>query len=619
MRGFIISLALLFSGLAGAQSDFDVVEAGIAELQQALNAGDVSSVELVDRYLERIAAYDQQGPALNSIIRINPDARQRAAALDEERRRSGPRGPLHGIPILVKDNYNTTHMPTSNGTVALAGFIPNANATQIDKLLDAGVIILAKTTLHEYARGITTISSLSGQTLNPYDIRRVPGGSSGGTGAAVAASFGAAGLGSDTCGSIRIPSAFNNLFGLRPSKGLSSIHGVVPLSHTQDVAGPLARSLDDLAIVLDTVVGYDPNDEATAVMRSRPHPQFRRNLATIAAAELRLGKLTSAFDDTGDGVLGPVEQALAWYEEQGARLIDVEIPGLGELLAGSALIGHEFRVDFEGYLRQFGSTEITDLQAIVENGLYHLSLEQSMSRSLETEFDEEAYAAAVARRKDVSAAIERVFLDHDLDAIVYPTVIRSQVFAGEPQPGSQCRLAAHSGHPALSMPVGFSDRGLPVGMELLGMPFQDARLLAIAYPYEQATAPRQAPPTTPPLHNGVPPPARFINVDFNQQGAQLQASFAVDVTTNLLQYDVVLAAGNRAGIHAVTLLIDDDEEEGLELNAPVALNLMGPGRRQASGRHFMSAELRRAFAGGRVYLKVFGDSLPDSGAPRLLQ
>ncbi|MEQ8953266.1 MAG: amidase, partial [Gammaproteobacteria bacterium] len=341
------SLLLSLDTPAAAQSSIDVHEAGIAELQQALERGQLSSVELVDSYLARITAYDQAGPQLNSIVRLHPGARERAAELDAERARSGARSLLHGIPILVKDNYNTTDMPTTNGTVALANFTPNANATQVQKLLDAGAIVLAKTTLHEYARGITTISSLSGQTRNPYDIRRVPGGSSGGTGAGVAASFGAIGLGSDTCGSIRIPAAFNNLFGLRPSKGLSSIYGIAPLSHTQDVAGPLARSLDDLAILLDIVVGHDAKDAATAVMQNRPHPQFRQNLESAALAGLRLGKLSEVFADSDPAVREPINAALEWYEQQGARIIELQIPGLADLLSASGLIGHEFKPDLE--------------------------------------------------------------------------------------------------------------------------------------------------------------------------------------------------------------------------------------------------------------------------------
>ena len=243
-----------------AQAPFTVFEKSINEIQEALEKGDVSSVELVDQYLARVAAYDKKGPHLNSIVRVNENARAQAAVLDEERKNSGARSMLHGIPILIKDNYNTSDIPTTGASVALANFVPNQNSTQVVKLLDAGAILIAKTNLHEFAYGITSVSSLVGQTKNPYDYRRVPGGSSGGTGAAVAASFGAAGMGSDTCGSIRIPSAYNNLYGLRPSKGLSSIFGIMPLSHTQDTGGPLARSLEDLAILLDLTVGYDPED-----------------------------------------------------------------------------------------------------------------------------------------------------------------------------------------------------------------------------------------------------------------------------------------------------------------------------------------------------------------------
>jgi len=218
---------VFFTSQCFSQTSFNVHEASISELQNAMATGEVTAVELVEQYLARIDAFDKSGPALNSIIRVNPDAIEQARQLDAERESSGPRSLLHGIPILVKDNYNTVGLPTTGGSVAFANFIPNSNATQIDKLIAAGAVILAKTNLHEYASGITTVGSLFGQTLNPYDIRRVPGGSSGGTGAAVAASMGAIGLGSDTCGSIRIPSSFNNLIGLRPTKGLSSIYGVM--------------------------------------------------------------------------------------------------------------------------------------------------------------------------------------------------------------------------------------------------------------------------------------------------------------------------------------------------------------------------------------------------------
>ena len=247
---------------AGAAAP-EVTEASITQLQSALAAGTLTSRQLVAAYLARIDAYDQKGPRLNSIITINPAALAEAEALDKERAAKGPRGPLHGIPVLVKDNYDTKDMPTSGGTLALASLQPDRDAFQVARLRAAGAIILGKTAMHELAAGTITISSLSGPSRNPYDPSRSPGGSSGGTGAAVATSFAAAGMDSDTCGSIRIPAAYQNLFGLRATRGLSSRTGVMPLSDTQDVAGPITRSVTDLAIMLDATVGEDPADAVT--------------------------------------------------------------------------------------------------------------------------------------------------------------------------------------------------------------------------------------------------------------------------------------------------------------------------------------------------------------------
>jgi amidase len=257
---------------AQIESQIEVAEATIPELQEAMVSGRATSVDITRAYLARIAAYDQAGPRLNSILRINPHALADAERLDAERMTRGSRGPLHGIPVLLKDNYDTFDMPTSAGSLPLAGLVPPDDAFQVRKLREAGAVILGKTNMHELAYGITTIASLGGQTLNPYDPRRNPGGSSGGTGAAIAASFAAIGWGSDTCGSIRIPAAHNNLVGLRPTKGLSSIDGIIPLAHTQDVGGPLARTVTDLAIALDATVGADPDDPATGALAGRPSP-----------------------------------------------------------------------------------------------------------------------------------------------------------------------------------------------------------------------------------------------------------------------------------------------------------------------------------------------------------
>jgi len=248
------------SAAESRSADFDVFEKSILELQQAQASGHVTSRQLVEMYTARIKAYDRSGPKLAAIVTLNPNALADADALDRERSKNQVRGPLHGVPILVKDNYDTVDMPTSVGTLALATMRSPTDAFQVKRLRDAGAVILGKTAMHELAAGVTTVSSLTGATRNPYDPRRNPGGSSGGTAAAVAANFAAAGTASDTCGSIRIPAALQNLVGLRGTSVLSSRAGIAPLSSTQDVAGPLARSVTDLAILLDATVGPDRAD-----------------------------------------------------------------------------------------------------------------------------------------------------------------------------------------------------------------------------------------------------------------------------------------------------------------------------------------------------------------------
>ncbi len=253
----------------------DVMEATVPELQDAMAGGRVTSRQLVDAYLARIDAYDRRGPRIGAMVTLNLRAREVADALDRERAAKGPRGALHGIPIVLKDNYDTADMPTTGSSLALASLTPAADAFLVKKLRDAGVVIIGKTNMHELAAGITTISSFGGETRNPYDPTRNPGGSSGGTGAAAAANFAVFGMGSDTCGSIRIPASHNSLVGLRGTTGLSSRAGIIPLSHTQDIGGPLARTVTDLAIALDTTVGPDPDDPQTRLGDGRRPTRFR--------------------------------------------------------------------------------------------------------------------------------------------------------------------------------------------------------------------------------------------------------------------------------------------------------------------------------------------------------
>ena len=338
------SMALVMATMAPAvqaapqpPGRIEVAEASIPQLQAALASGALTSRQLVLAYLARIAAYDQIGPSLNSIVTLNPAALAQADALDKERASKGPRGPLHGIPVLVKDNFDTQDMPTSGGALALATLQPSQDAHQVEKLRSAGAIILGKTAMHELAAGTTTISSLTGQSRNPYDLLRSPGGSSGGTGAAIAASFAAAGMGSDTCGSIRIPAAYQNLFGLRTTRGLASRTGVIPLSDTQDVAGPLARSVADLAIMLDATVGSDKRDAITAGADAHVPKSYADALQPGSLKGARIGVLRSLFTivpDDGDGKL-VYDQAITAMRNAGAEVIEVAIPGLDEMLTES--------------------------------------------------------------------------------------------------------------------------------------------------------------------------------------------------------------------------------------------------------------------------------------------
>jgi amidase len=313
-----------------AAAAFDVTEKSIGELQAAMTVGQVSSVDLVHAYLKRIAAYDQQGPALNAVLYLNPNAVQLATELDNERVGGRTRGPLHGIPVLLKDNFDTSDMPTTGASVVLRGAQPAYDAFQVRKLRESGAVLLGKLNLHELALGLTTHSSLAGQTLNPYDLTRAPGGSSGGSGVAVAANFAAFAMGTDTAGSIRVPSSHNSIVGLRPTAGLSSRTGIIPFGHTQDTGGPMTRTVSDIALVLDATVGYDPVDESTVVGQGKNPATYTASLKADALKGARIGALNQLFGDApedrevGDAVRGALQE----MRSQGVTVVDVAIPDL---------------------------------------------------------------------------------------------------------------------------------------------------------------------------------------------------------------------------------------------------------------------------------------------------
>lgn len=484
-------------------SSFDVTEVSIASLQSALAAGDVTSRQLVEAYLARIEAYDKSGPRLNAILAINLRAIHDADALDQERRVGAVRGPLHGIPIVVKDNMEAIDMPTTAGSVALAGFTTGADAWQVRKLREAGAIVLAKTNLHEFASGITTVSSLGGQTRNPYDPSRHAGGSSGGTAAAVAASFAAGGMGSDTCGSIRIPAGANNLFGLRGTLGLSSRAGVIPLSHTQDIAGPMARTVLDLVTLLDVTVGEDPSDPTTAASRGHIPRTYRGVLDPAALRGKRIGFLLNlaGSDPEELEMSGLCRTALEKMKSAGAEVEDVAIIGLDEALKGSSLINYEFKFDLMDYLARFANAPVRSLSDMLARGDYHPALEQTFrTRDRSPARETEEYRAAREKREVVRALVTATMDERNLDVLAYPPLSRKPVLLGEPQLGiPNCLLSPSCGFPALSMPAGFTSDSVPAGVELLARPWDEPKLLAMAFAYETLVLPRRRPVSTPSL------------------------------------------------------------------------------------------------------------------------
>ena len=581
-------------------AEFEITEATITELQTAMQQGTRTSVQLVEAYLARIAAYDVGGPRLNTMIRLNPAARRDAAALDAERRRGQVRGPLHGVPIILKDNFDIAGIATSGGSLALATNVPATDAFVVRRLRDAGAVILGQSNMHELAAGITTISSLGGQTRNPYDPRRCPGGSSGGTGAAVAASFAAVGWGSDTCGSIRIPSAYGSLYGLRPTQGLASRSGVIPLSSTQDVPGPLARTVTDLAIALDVTVGADAADSGTRVLAGRAIPRFVDSLSVTALRGARLGVLRNYFTDIDAEIADTVRAAIRAMTAAGAEVVEVTVPGFDSLLAGASVIPYEFKFDLMDYLATHSSAKVASLREILDRGLYHDALKATFERREAVgSRDSPAYRRALAKRPIIRDAIVAVLDSLRLDALVYPTMRRKPAFIGDPQQGTTCALSSQSGLPALSAPAGFSADGLPIGIEMIGRPWSDGRLVAFAYAFERAGARRQPPPTTPALVNGAAPPPVALTVVASAGTSRASGRFVFDRTRNELGYQVRVGGTPPDRVQAVSLVRRDAAGA-----AHVVHRLSGQGAMNAVGTLTLDGTDRRALREGRLALSI---------------
>ena len=479
-----------------------MLDASIEQLQVQLESGSITSVELVRWYQERIDQYDQKGPSINAIQHANPDALVIAQDLDEERQKSGARSLLHGIPVLVKDNYETRGIPTTAGSVLFDGHSPDRDATQVERLKQAGAIVLAKTTMHEFAYGWTTEGSAFGATKNPYGPTRHPGGSSGGTGAAVAANFGAVGMGSDTCGSIRVPSAHNNLVGLRGTQGLSSRSGIVPLSSTQDIGGPLARSVGDLAIVLDVTVGFDASDPQTTASVGKIPESYYAALSTLDPSTLRLGLLEDWFGtDLEEIELGNrVKALLAILEAEGAEVIELPSPRVNESLSGTPFFVSEvdFRKDMTAYLAANPALGFSSLKSLLEDPRIVTNVANLLRSLLGPAHESELeYLRQRAQRTTIRGALLTLMHEHRLDALVYPTATREAAEIGKPHTHFNCQLAANSGLPAISVPAGFGPNQMPIAIEFLAESWSEQKLLNLALTVETLSPARKPPSFTP--------------------------------------------------------------------------------------------------------------------------
>lgn len=605
---FVASMGMAVGQIEGP---FDPMEATIQEAQQALEDGLVTSADLVRWYLDRIDAYDDKGPRLNAMVYINPKALEQAKALDKEREEKGARGPLHGIPIVIKDNYDTADMPTTGGSIAFSQLTPADDAYQVRKLREAGAIILGKTNLHELAAGITTISSYGGQTRNPYDPTRNPGGSSGGTGAAVAANFAIAGMGSDTCGSIRIPSSHNNLVGLRGTAGLSSRDGIIPLSHTQDIGGPLARTVTDLAILLDATVGFDPDDPVTAASKGNIPNSYTEYLDPEGFRGTRIGILKEVFGDSEAAEV--INAAVEKIKTLGAEIVDVEALDLEKRLEDASAITHEFKFDLMDYLKATPGATVLSLGEILERGLYHEALKKRFeTRNAPPSRDTEDYRNTLDKQKTFRNDLSNVMSEKNLDALLYPTIRRKPALIGEPQRGSNCMVSAASGLPAISVPAGFTSDELPVGVELLGLPFTEPKLIRLAYAFEQATQYRRPPSTTPPLYNGEVPRLELLAIATGEScvppvetdnGAR--GTFTFDPSTRKLNFTIQLAGLSPDDIHRICL-----HRGNRAKNGPVVLFLWERGSGPFSGQLDFTERDRKDLVASRLYMTVYTSSYP---------
>jgi amidase len=504
----MLVLLSVTSTLAAAQnkSRFEVTETTIAETQAAIRAGKITCHQLVEAYLERIRAYDQP-TGLNALVVVSPNALAAADRLDREFRRTRKMRPLHCIAVIVKDNYDTSDLQTTGGSLAMKGFVPKEDAYMVKKIREAGAIVLAKSNMAEWAFSpYVTASSIGGITRNPYDLDHVPAGSSGGTAAAVAASLGEVGLGTDTGNSIRGPSSHNALVGIRPTMGLTSRDGIIPLFLGNDIGGPMARSVEDAARLLGVVAGYDPADPVTKLSQGQAPKSYTQFLDKGGLRGAHIGVFRRYIDAPGTDpqIKALAEAAIRDLKAQGAEIVDpFDIPDFDKLTEN--IWCGDFQTDLNNYLVAHGQgARYKTLAEIVQSGLYLPYIDSRLKAALDAKQHTEPCLdlyhdeKKIAFRNALLAA-----MDHArIDAVIYPTWSNPPRKVGDmqsPAGDNSQILSPQTGFPAITVPMGFTYDSLPAGLTFLGKAFTEPLLIKYAYAYEQATRRRHPPEKFPAL------------------------------------------------------------------------------------------------------------------------
>jgi len=512
IRAFLLFLVFVVSALAQRPAPFEVTEATIAQVHDAMKAGRLTCRELVAHYLKRIEAYDKNGPAINSIVVVNPDVEKQAEELDRRFSQSGLSGPLHCVPVIVKDNFDTRGLQTTDGALAFAGFLPDKDAFQVQRIKQAGALVLAKSNMAEWAFSPyeTVNSILPGYTRNPYALDRVTAGSSGGTAAAVAASLGLVGLGSDTGNSIRGPSSHQALVGIRSTMGLTSRAGVFPLNLLADIAGPMARTVEDAVKVFQVVVGEDPDDPVTAAAKDHLPQDYAAALDRDGLRGAVIGVLRQAYErpTTDPEIVRIFQTALDDLKHAGATVVDpaaVELDSVRRAQGAGSCMG--FKYDLNRYLAaRADRVPLKNLTEIVKSGRFHPNNQRRLETAdsgPENGPDSPACQADAAYREQVRVAVLKTMDRLKLDAFVYPTWSNPPRLIGDlntPHGDNSQFFSPTTGFPAINVPMGYSRGGtLPAGMTIYGRPWSESKLLKIAYGYEQATHHRHSPASTPPI------------------------------------------------------------------------------------------------------------------------